>query len=69
MLTAFSRNNADAVLLETGLGGRADSANVIPEPAVTIITIAKDHEHFLGNTLAASLAKKQGSCVKRALHC
>lgn len=60
-MLAFSRNNADAVLLETGLGGRADSTNVIPEPAVTIITpIAKDHEHFLGNTLAAIAGEKAG---------
>jgi len=35
---AFARAPADIVLLETGLGGRFDATNVIPSPAVTVIT-------------------------------
>ena len=35
---AFSRVPADLLLLETGLGGRFDSTNVIARPAVTAIT-------------------------------
>lgn len=58
---AFARAPADVVLLETGLGGRADSTNVIPKPALTIITpIARDHEHFLGDTLTAIAGEKAG---------
>lgn len=50
---AFTRTPADFVLLETGLGGRLDSTNVIPKPACTIITtISYDHMAFLGDTLA-----------------
>jgi dihydrofolate synthase/folylpolyglutamate synthase len=58
---AFSRHPADVTLLETGLGGRADSTNVIPAPKATLITpIAKDHEHFLGDTLTAIAGEKAG---------
>ena len=35
---AFSRADADVLLLETGLGGRLDATNVIDNPALTIIT-------------------------------
>jgi dihydrofolate synthase/folylpolyglutamate synthase len=60
-MLAFSRSKADIVLLETGLGGRADSTNVIPRPLATVITpIARDHEHFLGNTLQAIAFEKAG---------
>ena len=60
-MLAFSRTQAAAVLLETGLGGRADSTNVIAKPAVNIITpIARDHEHFLGDTIAAIAREKAG---------
>jgi dihydrofolate synthase/folylpolyglutamate synthase len=31
-LLAFSREAADACLVEVGLGGRLDATNVIPEP-------------------------------------
>jgi dihydrofolate synthase/folylpolyglutamate synthase len=58
---AFARNPADVVLLETGLGGRLDSTNVIERPAVTAITpISLDHQAFLGNTLAAIAGEKAG---------
>ncbi|MGB8842349.1 MAG: bifunctional folylpolyglutamate synthase/dihydrofolate synthase, partial [Aliidongia sp.] len=35
---AFARVPADVVLLETGLGGRLDTTNLIAAPAVTAIT-------------------------------
>lgn len=58
---AFAQTPADVTLLETGLGGRADSTNVIPHPLATIITpIARDHEHFLGTTLDAIAGEKAG---------
>ena len=58
---AFAKTPADFTLLETGLGGRMDSTNVIDQPIVTIISpIAKDHEHFLGNTITAIAAEKAG---------
>ncbi|MGB2097354.1 MAG: bifunctional folylpolyglutamate synthase/dihydrofolate synthase, partial [Candidatus Puniceispirillales bacterium] len=60
-MLAFSRINADYTLLETGLGGRMDSTNVIEQPAVAIISpIARDHEHFLGNNISAIAREKAG---------
>lgn len=48
MFLAFSREPADACVIETGLGGRFDATNVIPEPAaVGIATLGIDHEAFL----------------------
>ena len=58
---AFARAPADIVLLETGLGGRFDATNVIAEPAVTAITpVSLDHQHFLGDTVAAIAGEKAG---------
>jgi dihydrofolate synthase/folylpolyglutamate synthase len=58
---AFASNPADVTLLETGLGGRGDSTNVVPHPLATIITpIARDHERFLGTTLTAIAGEKAG---------
>ncbi len=57
----FAENPADVVLLETGLGGRLDSTNVVQNTAVNIITsISKDHEVFLGNTPAKIAVEKAG---------
>ncbi|MEE2745796.1 MAG: folylpolyglutamate synthase/dihydrofolate synthase family protein [Pseudomonadota bacterium] len=56
---AFSRTPADLVLLETGLGGRMDATNVIPHPAVTVLTpISLDHESFLGANIINIAAEK-----------
>jgi dihydrofolate synthase/folylpolyglutamate synthase len=58
---AFAREPADAVLLETGLGGRLDATNVVPRPAATAITrISIDHTQFLGDTIAAIAGEKAG---------
>lgn len=58
---AMSRIPADYVLLETGMGGRLDATNVVPDPICTIITtISKDHEDFLGHTLSEIAYEKAG---------
>ncbi|NMW31679.1 bifunctional folylpolyglutamate synthase/dihydrofolate synthase [Altererythrobacter sp. RZ02] len=45
---AFSRNAADACVIEVGLGGRFDATNVIEQPAVCgIAALGIDHEQFL----------------------
>jgi dihydrofolate synthase/folylpolyglutamate synthase len=44
-----------------GLGGRFDATNVIDSPAITIITpVSLDHQHFLGDTVAAIAFEKAG---------
>ena len=58
---AFNTTQADIVLLETGLGGRLDATNVIPEPLLSIITpISIDHKEYLGETLSAIATEKAG---------
>lgn len=58
---AFAEVPADIVLLETGLGGIADTTNVIPRPALTALTpIGIDHVAFLGDTIAKITANKAG---------
>ncbi len=51
----------DAVILETGMGGRLDVTNVVRRPAVTAITgIGLDHCEFLGTTKEAIAREKAG---------
>jgi len=58
---AFAETPADAVLLEVGLGGRLDATNVVPHPALSIITqVSIDHAEHLGETLALVAAEKAG---------
>ena len=60
-LVAFSRQPADVLLLEVGLGGRFDATNVISRPALCVVTpISADHQQFLGHTLAAIAHEKAG---------
>ena len=58
---AFAENVADFTLLETGMGGRLDSTNVVTAPLITIITnISTDHTQHLGKTLDKIAAEKAG---------
>ena len=62
---AFAQSPADVVLLETGMGGRLDATNVVPRPAVSIITaIGMDHAEFLGDTVLKVAGEKAG-IIKR----
>jgi dihydrofolate synthase/folylpolyglutamate synthase len=47
-------------LIETGLGGRLDSTNVIDPIAAGVTTIDYDHTEYLGNTLEQIAAEKAG---------
>ena len=59
-LQLFSRHGLDVVVLETGMGGRLDSTNVVC-PAVSVITsIGLDHMQFLGGTLQEIAWEKAG---------
>ena len=56
----FSQKNVDIAIIETGLGGRLDSTNVL-SPVQTIITeIHYDHTHILGNSIEEITAEKCG---------
>lgn len=56
----FQQETVDVAVIETGLGGRLDSTNII-QPELAIITnIGFDHTEFLGNTLEKIAAEKAG---------
>lgn len=56
----FQSQDAEVVVLETGLGGRLDATNVVT-PVVSVLTpIAMDHQRYLGTTLAEIAAEKCG---------
>jgi len=58
---AFSRHGADFTIIETGMGGRLDATNVVPQPTVTAITpISLDHTNYLGLTVSAIARQKAG---------
>lgn len=59
-LDHFERSGCDVVVLETGMGGRLDSTNVVM-PLVSVITpIAMDHMAWLGDSIAKIAAEKAG---------
>nr|WP_322624176.1 folylpolyglutamate synthase/dihydrofolate synthase family protein [uncultured Flavobacterium sp.] len=56
----FAQENVDIAVIETGMGGRLDSTNIIT-PLLSVITnIGMDHTQFLGNTLEAIAGEKAG---------
>ena len=62
-LKYFQDHNVDIAVIETGLGGRLDSTNVI-EPIMTIMTpISMDHMDILGNSIQ-QIAKEKSGIIK-----
>lgn len=60
-LLLFREHQAALAFIETGMGGRDDSTNVIATPAASVITpIGLDHQDALGATLAEIAAHKAG---------
>ncbi len=60
----FAKEKVDIAIIETGLGGRLDSTNIIT-PLLSIITnISKDHTQFLGETLPEIAFEKAGIIKK-----
>ena len=56
----FSESNLDIAVIETGMGGRFDTTNVIT-PLISIITsIGIDHTFYLGDTIEQIAREKAG---------
>lgn len=56
----FKHQRVDFAIIETGMGGRLDSTNIIT-PLLSVITnISYDHQQFLGDTLEKIAAEKAG---------
>ena len=56
----FAKKNVDLAIIETGLGGRLDSTNVIVPELSVITNIGLDHQDFLGDTLSLIAREKAG---------
>jgi dihydrofolate synthase/folylpolyglutamate synthase len=59
-LSIFHHEACDWVILETGLGGNADSTNVTPKALSVITRIGIDHQAILGENLLEIAAEKLG---------
>lgn len=59
---AFARAGVDAAVIETGLGGRLDSTNVVRPLVAGITSIGIDHVEYLGSTRESIAFEKAGIC-------
>lgn len=62
----FVDKKVDIAVIETGLGGRLDSTNVIQPKVVGITSLSIDHQSQLGNTIS-SIAKEKAGVFKRGV--
>ena len=63
---AFKRSAVDIQIIETGLGGRLDSTNVVDSSIVGITSISEDHMEILGTTLV-EIAKEKFGIIKQSV--
>ena len=56
----FARENADAVVVEVGIGGRLDATNVLASKVGVLTTVELEHTDLLGETLGAIATEKAG---------
>jgi dihydrofolate synthase/folylpolyglutamate synthase len=59
-LEHFRRRRVQVALLEVGMGARLDATNTTEPLASAIVSIARDHEMYLGDTLDAIAREKAG---------
>ncbi len=61
----FANKKVDIAIVETGLGGRLDSTNIL-KPLLSVITnISFDHQEMLGDTLELIAQEKAGIIKKK----
>jgi dihydrofolate synthase/folylpolyglutamate synthase len=56
----FRRKGVEVAVLEVGLGARLDATNVADPLASAIVSVALDHQVYLGRTLASIAREKAG---------
>jgi dihydrofolate synthase / folylpolyglutamate synthase len=64
--TYFSDGKVDVAIIETGLGGRLDSTNILQPESVVLTPIGFDHQKQLGNDLISIAGEKAGIIKKGA---
>ncbi len=62
----FSDKKVDVAIIETGLGGRLDSTNILQPESVVLTPIGFDHQKQLGNDLISIAGEKAGIIKKGA---
>jgi dihydrofolate synthase/folylpolyglutamate synthase len=62
----FADQEVDVAIIETGLGGRLDSTNVISPIVAGITSISLDHQNLLGDTIA-HIAKEKAGIIKKGI--
>jgi dihydrofolate synthase/folylpolyglutamate synthase len=62
----FADKDVDVAIIETGLGGRLDSTNVIKPEVIGITNISIDHQNLLGNTIDL-IAKEKAGVMKKGI--
>jgi dihydrofolate synthase/folylpolyglutamate synthase len=56
----FCDENVDFAVIETGLGGRLDSTNVLEPEVLSITNVEIDHTHYLGSSIPRIAFEKAG---------
>lgn len=59
----FADQKVDVAVIETGLGGRLDSTNIVQPEIVVLTPVDFDHQKQLGNTLS-SIAREKAGIIK-----
>ena len=59
----LARREVDVALVEVGMGGRLDATNVLDLGVATITNVQRDHEAYLGGTLAA-IGNEKSAIIK-----
>ncbi|MBI3786828.1 MAG: bifunctional folylpolyglutamate synthase/dihydrofolate synthase [Ignavibacteriales bacterium] len=67
-LAYFVEQKVDIAIIETGLGGRLDSTNVLKPLASVITNIALDHTDILGGEIG-KIAREKGGIIKKRVPC
>ena len=62
----FVKQEVDIAVIETGLGGRLDSTNVLTPRVATVTSIGLDHTDLLGETLEL-IAREKAGIFKRSV--
>lgn len=64
----FASKKVDYAIVETGLGGRLDSTNILT-PVISVITgISIDHTEYLGNSIG-SISREKAGIIKPGIPC
>lgn len=66
-MVLFKSRKVDVMILETGMGGRLDTTNVVEQPSACVITsLSMDHTRYLGDSLV-QIAREKAGIIKKGV--